>query len=294
MPGRAGLVALAALLAATVLPPVSRADDAEPTGTGAQIHLQIVGACPDESVLRRLLAEILSPEEARAAEITIQDLGPRYRIAVLETATTLDDPARDCAARAQQAVVIAANDLRSHPQVFGPPIWTIEKGAVFDVAPGSMGPAWAPGAEFRGALGSGRWSLVGAAGARGPATLTFEGGWKAEELRFPLDAGARITWYLGRFRPWLVVGGSLTPTAFLGQDLVETDRQWRLDLGALFMAGATLRLFGRIGVAAAINVRWQPRPYHLQVVPHGTVGETPALWLGLSLSYTIDGKPSTP
>ena len=76
--------------------------------------------------------------------------------------------------------------------------------------------------------------------------------------------------------------------------LVETDRQWRFDLGVLAMAGATLRLFGRIGVAAAINVRWQPRPYHLQVVPHGVVGETPSLWLGLSLNYTLDGRASTP
>jgi hypothetical protein len=255
--------------------------------------LEVVGACPDAAAVRRLLGDLLSPEEARAAPIAIWDQGPHYRIAVRKVATTLDDPARDCAARAQQAATIAADDLRSHPQVFGPPIWTIEKGAVFDVAPGK-GTPWAPGAEFRGALGSGRWSLVGAAGARGPATLTFDDGFKAELLRFPLDAGARVTWYLGRFRPWLVVGGSATPTAILGQDLIETDRVWRLDLGLLGMAGATLRLFGRIGVAAAINVRWQPRPYHLQVVPHGTVGETPPLWLGLSLSYTIDGKPSTP
>jgi len=224
----------------------------------------------------------------------IEDRGSSYRIVVRGTATTLEDPARDCAERAREAAVIAANDLRSHPQLLGPPVWTIEKGVVFDVAPGATGTPWAPGAEFRGALGSGRWSLVGAAGARGPATLTFEGGWKAELLRFPLDVGARVTWYLGRFRPWLVVGGSATPTAILGQDLVETDRKWRLDLGALLMAGATLRLLGRVGVAAAINVRWQPRPYHLQVVPDGTVGETPAWWLGLSLNYTLDGKASSP
>jgi hypothetical protein len=294
MPEGAGLVALAALLAATALSPDSRADDAGPTGAGVEIRLQVVGACPAEAEVRRLLASVLSPQEAGAAGMTIQDMGPHYRIVVRDVVTTLDDPARDCGKRARQSVAIAANELRSHPQVFGPPVWTIEKGAVFDVAPGRAGTPWAPGAEFRGALGSGRWSLVGAAGARGPATLTFQGGWKAEELRFPLDAGARVTWYLGRFRPWLVVGGSLTPTAFLGQDLVETDRQWRLDLGALFMAGATLRLFGRIGVAAAINVRWQPRPYHLQVIPHGTIGDTPALWLGLSLGYTIDGRPSTP
>ena len=115
---------------------------------------------------------------------------------------------------------------------------------MFDVAPGTQGPAWAPGAEIRGVLGSGLWSLVGAAGARGPATLSFEGGWKAELLRFPLDVGARMTAYWGRLRPWLVLGGSATPTAILGQDLVQTDRQWRLELGALAMVGATLRVVG--------------------------------------------------
>jgi hypothetical protein len=291
MPRAARLVALAALLAAA---PATRRAHADDGATAAELKLDIIGACPDVESIRRLLGELVSADEARGASISIWDQGPHYRIAVRERVTTLDDPARDCAARTRQAVAIVADDLRSHPQVFGPPRWTIEKGAVFDVAPGKAGTPWAPGAEFRGALGSGRWSLVGAAGARGPATLTFEDGFKAELLRFPLDAGARITWYLGRFRPWLVVGGSLTPTALLGQDLVETDRQWRLDLGVLAMAGATLRLLGRIGVAAAINVRWQPRPYQLQVVPHGTVGETPALWLGLSLSYTIDGKASTP
>lgn len=281
---------MAALLAAAAMTAGAHAAD-QPTA--ADPTLEVVGACPDVESLRRLFGEVVSADEARVS-ISIQDHGPHYRIVVRGKVTTLDDPARDCAARARQAVALVADDLRSHAQVFGPPIWTIEKGAVFDVAPGKAGTPWAPGAEFRGALGSGRWSLIGAAGARGPATLILEDGFKAELLRFPLDAGARVTWYLGRFRPWMVVGGSVTPTAVLGQDLVETDRQWRLDLGVLAMAGATLRLFGRIGVAAAINVRWQPRPYHLQVVPQGTVGDSPALWLGLSLSYTIDGKASTP
>ncbi len=290
MPGAAGLVALVALTAA------AEATLAAPVEAPAEggVAMEVVGACPDADPVRRALAGILSADEARGVSVVIQDQGTHYRIVVRDTATTLDNPGRACGARARQAAVVVAADLRSHPIVLGPPVWTIEKGVVFDFAPGAQGSVWAPGAEIRGALGSGRWSLVGAAGARGPATLSFEGGWKAELLRFPLDAGARVTWYLGRFRPWLVVGGSATPTAILGQDLVETDRQWRLDLGALAMVGATLRLFGRIGVAAAINLRWQPRPYQLQVVPHGTIGETPEWWLGLSLNYTLDGKASSP
>jgi len=286
----AGLVALVALSAANG---TTRAAPVEAPREGG-IVVEVVGACPDADAIQRALAGILSTEEAAGVSLSVQDQGAHYRIVVREAVTTLDDPGRACAARARQAAVVMAAELRSHPVVLGPPIWAIEKGLVFDVAPGTRGPAWAPGAEIRGALGSGRWSLVGAAGARGPATLSFEGDWKAELLRFPLDLGARVTAYWGRFRPWLVLGGSVTPTAILGQDLVETDRQWRLDLGALAMVGATLRLLGRIGVAAAISVRWQPRPYQLQVVPHGTVGETPAWWLGLSLNYTLDGKASHP
>ena len=290
MPSAAGLVALIALTAA------AEATSAAPVeaSTEGGVVMKVVGACPDADAVRRALAAVLSGDDASGVSVVIQDQGPHYRIVVRDTATTLDDPGRACSSRARQAAVVVAADLRSHPIVLGPPVWTIEKGVVFDVAPGAPGSVWAPGAEIRGVLGSGRWSLMGAAGARGPATLSFEGGWKAELLRFPLDLGARLTVYWGRLRPWLVLGGSATPTAILGQDLIETDRQWRLDLGALAMAGATLRLFGRIGVAAAINLRWQPRPYQLQVVPQGTVGETPAWWLGLSLNYTLDGKASSP
>src|SRR4051794_848353 len=178
----AGLVALVALTVATE---TTRAAPVEAARQDS-IPVDVVGACPDADALERALAGILSAEEAAGVSIAVQDQGAHYRIVVREEATTLDDPGRACAARARQAAVVIAADLRSHPALWGPPIWTIEKGIVFDVAPGTKGPAWAPGAEFRGALGSGRWSLVGAAGARGPATLSFEGDWKAELLRFPL------------------------------------------------------------------------------------------------------------
>jgi hypothetical protein len=266
---------------------------------GEPVALEVVGSCPDRDSVQKVLVELLGSDEIRGAA-TIQDEGARYRVHMVGAypATTLADPARDCAARARYAAAILTSDLHPHPQVFGPPTFTIEKGVVFDFATKSGGMVWAPGAEFRGAFGAGRWSLVGSAGARGPATMDLHGSnggdWKAEILRFPLDVGVRLTAYWGRFRPWLVLGGSLTPTAILGQDVVQSDRVWRLDLGALVMAGATLRLFKRIGVAAALNIRWQPRQYELQVAPHGTVGETPAGWLGISLNYTLDGKPSSP
>jgi hypothetical protein len=227
-------------------------------------------------------------------KISIQDRGPHYRVAVDKEATTLDDPARDCAARARHVAVIVANALPTYRPILGPPKWTVEKGLVFDYAPSAGSDGLVYGAEFRGAYGSGRWSLMGSAGVRSPLTMTFEHDWKADVLRVPLDAGGRLTMHRGRFRPWVALGPSLTVTGILGENLVQTDRVWRLDVGALAMAGATLRVTKHLGLAAAISVRWQPRPYHLQVAPIGTVGETPRWWIGLSLDYTIDGAASSP
>jgi hypothetical protein len=257
--------------------------------------MEVVGNCPDAEAVRRLLGGLVSAEEARTAPVVIQDRGSRYRISVKKTAMMLDDPARDCAERARHAAVIASNELHAPEIVHGPPVWTVEKGVVADAAPGATGGAvYSFGAEIRGAYGSKAWSLMGAAGARGPVTLTLENGWRAELLRFPLDAAARLTSYRWRLRMWVAVGGTIVPTGIIGQELVGTDRQWRVDVGALGMAGATLPIGDRLGLAAAIAIRWLPRRYELQVDPVGKVGDTPAWWISLSGSYIIDGKPSVP
>jgi hypothetical protein len=257
--------------------------------------IDVVGACPDADAVRHLLGTLLSTEEASAAPVSIQDRGARFRIRVRKTETMIDDPGRDCAARARQAAVVAANELQKRPPVLGPPIWVVEKGFVFDAASTSTGIVWAPGAEIRGVWGSQTLATFAAAGARAPVTLPLASNWRVEELRFPLDAGARFTSYrFRRLHPWFMVGPSLTITGLLGDELVQTDRKWRLDWGAIAMAGATLQFFSRVGGLAAISVRWQPRPYELQVTPYGRAGETPRWWIGLSLNYTLDGKPSVP
>jgi hypothetical protein len=254
----------------------------------------VVGACPDVASVEHLLAGLLPAGQDGAEGVSIRDQGSSYRIAIGSQVTTLSDPARDCAARARQATAVVASGLRTHPQVFGPPRWTVEKGVVFDAAFSDHAFTWAPGAEIRGAFGRGSWSLIGAAGGRGPARLTFNGdSWRVEMLRFPLDAGARLTGYQWRLRPWLVLGPSLTLTGFIGEDLLESERVWRFDLGGIAMVGATLPVWRRMGIAAALSARWQPRPYQLRVAPVGKIGETPAWWVGLSLNYTIDAAPSS-
>lgn len=257
--------------------------------------MDVVGACPDADAVRQLVATLVSADEANAAPISIQDRGARFRIRVRKTELMVDDPGRDCAARARQAAVVAANELQRRTPALGPPNWVVEKGFVFDTASTSTGFVWAPGAEMRGIWGSNSTALFASAGARGPVTLPLKNNWRVEELRFPFDVGARFTSYrFKRLRPWFMVGPSLTVTGLIGQELVQTDRKWRLDWGAIAMAGVTLQFFSRVGGLAAISLRWQPRPYELQVVPDGRAGETPTWWLGVSLNYTLDGKPSVP
>jgi hypothetical protein len=76
----------------------------------------VFGSCPDGAPVRPLLSELVSADEVQSpSTISVQDLGPHYRIIVGTTTTTLDDPARDCAARARQATIVIASDLRAHP-----------------------------------------------------------------------------------------------------------------------------------------------------------------------------------
>src|SRR5438045_882414 len=68
-----------------------------------RIAMDVAGACPDAGAVNRLLAELVSSEESRGSAISIEDRGRTYRITVRKKALTLQDPARDCTARARQA-----------------------------------------------------------------------------------------------------------------------------------------------------------------------------------------------
>ena len=85
--------------------------------SGDGLNVEALGACPDAATVHRIVTSVVSADEARGATVSIQDRGPHYRIAVRGEATTLNDPARDCAARARQAAVVVAGTMRSHPLV---------------------------------------------------------------------------------------------------------------------------------------------------------------------------------
>ena len=133
-----------------------------------------------------------------ARSLSIQDRGPHFRVAVGDRATTLDDPARDCAARAREAAVVVGERASVAPTGRRPAAVDDREGGGVrrrarepTVPPGRRAPSFA--ARWAAALG--RWSAPRARAV--PATLSFPGGWKAELLRFPLDAGARATAVLG-------------------------------------------------------------------------------------------------
>src|SRR5437868_5864846 len=129
MPRARLLAAIVAALAAVSERTAAGADRED--GTAAGFPMDVVGACPDAADVRRLLAVLMSGEQAAAAPVSIQDRGARFRIAVGDHSTMLDDPARDCGKRARQAAVVVAAELQPRSIVLGPPEWTIEKGLVF-------------------------------------------------------------------------------------------------------------------------------------------------------------------
>src|SRR5688572_4667944 len=103
---------LAIAVAVLLIPAAAAGQAAAPT-------VEAVGACPDAAAVRGLLAPLVSSNEALAATVIVQDRGPHFRIVVGPTAMMLDDPARDCVARARTAAVVAANVLHVNKVVLG-------------------------------------------------------------------------------------------------------------------------------------------------------------------------------
>src|SRR4051812_27121737 len=103
-----------ALLAALMAAPVAGGPPAVVQATAPPgVTLNVEGSCPDAAEVARVLGGLLGPEEGQGATVTIRDRGSNYRLTVRKEAATLDDSARDCAARARQAAIIVAGEVRS-------------------------------------------------------------------------------------------------------------------------------------------------------------------------------------
>jgi hypothetical protein len=164
----------------------------------------------------------------------------------------------------------------------------LELSLLGDFAPRSAWPpAVALGGELRVAPGPKRLGPVGAVGVAG-GSIDF-GSVRASELRVPFDLGLRFP-LLSRAAIDLVADLGFAGAVFRDRGKSTPDPQagTRLDLGA--RAGVVTHL-GRLGDrllgTAGLHVEAFPRPYDVTLTPQGTVGHTPALWVGATLGLAV-------
>jgi hypothetical protein len=163
----------------------------------------------------------------------------------------------------------------------------LELSALADVAPRSGSPlAVALGGELRVAPGPKRLGPVGAVGI---AAGSIDLGVSATEIRLPFDLGLRLP-LVTRAALDLVADVGVAGAIFrdTGKNTPDPQAGTRLDLGA--RAGLVMhagRLSDRLlGIAGIHGVAF-PRPYEVTLLPQGTVGHTPAFWIGATLGLAV-------
>ena len=143
------------------------------------------------------------------------------------------------------------------------------------------------GGELRLAPGPKRLGPVGAVGVAG-GSIDF-GSVSASELRVPFDLGLRFP-LVSRTAIDLVADLGFAGAVFRdrGKNTPDPHAETRLDLGA--RAGVVAHV-GRQGDrllgTAGIHVDAFPRPYDVTLTPQGTVGHTPAFWVGGTLGLAV-------
>jgi hypothetical protein len=143
------------------------------------------------------------------------------------------------------------------------------------------------GGELRLAPGPGRLGPVGAIGVA-VGSIDF-GTLQATELRLPFDLGLRLPLATGRAADLVGdvgVGGAVFHDT--GKNTADPQSGTRLDLGA--RAGLTAHHGGRgdrLLEVAGLHAEFFPRPYDVTLTPQGTVGHTPAFWVGVTLGLAV-------
>jgi hypothetical protein len=292
----------------------------------APVAVTVSGACPDEEAIAKAIASIVPVKDldrfAASARVEVSDLGDTYRVSVnakgIDRSRVYRDVARDCDHRARFAAVFIVLTLMP-PDVLldalppppppappppppappslavviaPPPVHLrrvrLELSFLIDVAPRSGLPlAVALGGELRVAPGPKHLGPVGAIGIAG-GSIDF-GAVSATELRLPFDLGLRLP-LLTRTAFDLVADVGLAGAVFHDKATNTAGPQsgTRLDLGA--RAGVVVhagRLSDRLLGIAGIHAELFPRPYDVTLMPQGTVGHTPAFWMGVTVGLAV-------
>jgi hypothetical protein len=274
------------------------------------------GVCPRPDTLSAAVTALIPHGDLsvlpRSTAVELADLGDSYRVEVeaegVSRVRIFRDVGHDCQQRARFAAVFIVLTLLPpelvidvepppppSPTLPPPPApeppprrYRLELGAVLDLAPPIFQApqiiAW--GGTLRVARRFGRWAGVAGVGLEPRASFSTDG-LLGRQWRIPLDLGLRLS------RPldgWELDGEAALAAAVFhaeGLNTLMPQSGTRLDLGARL--GGILR-FGRpsaravpfVGLAALVF----PHRYQIATTPLGTLGDTPALWLGATLGLS--------
>jgi hypothetical protein len=300
-------------------------DGAQPGPVEPPVTVTVNGTCPDDAAISKAIASIVPAKDldrfASASKVEVSDLGDTYRVSVnakgIDRLRVYRDVAHDCDHRARFAAVFIVLTLMPPdvlldappppppPPPSAPPVPTrpavviapppapvrpvrLELSLLIDVAPRAGLPlAVALGGELRVAPGPKRLGPVGAVGLAG-GSVDF-GSVSATELRVPFDLGLRLPLVI-RTAFDLVADIGVAGAVFHDKATNTPDPQsgTRLDLGARAGIVAHAGPLGhRLLGVAGFHAEAFPRPYDVTLTPQGTVGHTPAFWIGATLGLAV-------
>jgi len=286
--------------------------------------ISVEGSCPSLAMITAAVAALIPHGGVallpRSGKVEVADLGDRYRVGVLARgvprARVFQDDTRDCELRARFTAVFVVLTLLPpgwlldvQPKVLPPlppapappapaptavaerprPKFQLELGAIVDAAPAVFeAPRMVgPGGELRVVRRLGRVAGVLAV-ALEPRVGFAIAGLSARQTRVPLDLGVRLDRRAGSF----AFGGEIGLAAAIfhadGLNTAMPQAGTRIDLGG--RAGILLRCdrwSARAAPFVGLHALLFPWPYEIAIAPAGTLGSTPALWLGATLGIAI-------
>jgi hypothetical protein len=131
---------------------------------------------------------------------------------------------------------------------------------------------------------------IGPVGAIGTAAGSVDyGAVSATELRVPFDLGLRFP-VVTRSAFDLVADVGLAGAVFRDRATNTPDPRSGTRLALGVRAGVVAHaghLTDRLLAVAGVHAEAFPRPYDVTLLPQGTVGHTPAFWLGATLGLAI-------
>ena len=246
----------------------------------------------------------LGPEGA--PEATISDQGAQFRVTIAGQERSFDDAARQCAERARHAAVFLAlvldplltAELSTEPPApqarqalpvvtprppsepsTKPVSWEMTLGGVLHVAPEGDGrqTAVAEGVAFFVRAKRGFHLGLGAGVEHG--TLRFDVA-EASAWWIPIDVTAGFSTRANAWELGAEVGPNASILSIMGENLSQASAQWGVEIGARVSVWSRFWLSQQFAAFLSAETVVRPFPYALDIDPRGTIGHTPALWLG--------------